>query len=110
MSPAITIYSQEYNHKGHAFSVWSYLDDPDPERSTMGFAYRAAGVTRAGLPDRQDALRQARRHLDALAAPPDEQTAVAEAPMAGQAQQQHQQQAISRQPDPAKQTQGELFP
>jgi hypothetical protein len=71
MSTAITIYSREYTHQGHAFSVWSYLDDPDPKRSTLLFAYRAAGVTRVGLPDRKDALRQARRHLDALPDPPD---------------------------------------
>jgi hypothetical protein len=84
MSTAITIYSREYTHQGHAFSVWSYLDDPDPKRSTLLFAYRAAGVTRVGLPDRKAALRQARRHLDALPDPPDEKTAVDEAPMAGQ--------------------------
>jgi hypothetical protein len=88
MNTAITIYSREYTHQGHAFSVWSYLDDPDPKRSTLLFAYRAAGVTRVGLPDRKAALRQARRHLDALPPPlpdpPDEKTAVDEAPLAGQ--------------------------
>jgi hypothetical protein len=71
MSAAITIYSQEYTHKGRAFCVWSYLDDPDPECSTLLFAYRAAGVTREGLPDRKEALAQALRHLDALPEQPD---------------------------------------
>jgi hypothetical protein len=84
MNTAITIYSQGYTHQGRAFSVWSYLDDPDPERSTLLFAYRADGVTHVGLPDRKEALTQARRRLDALPDQPDEKTAVDEAPMAGQ--------------------------
>jgi hypothetical protein len=88
MSAAITIYRQEYTHKGHAFSVWSYLDDPDPERSTLLFAYRAAGVTRVGLPDRKEALTHARRRLDALPDRPEEKTAVDQVPTVGWEQRQ----------------------
>ena len=104
----VTIYSQEYTHQGHAFCVWSYLDDPDPQKSTLLFAYRADGVTRVGLSDRKEALRQARRHLDALPVPTDEKTAAEEAPRA--VREQHQQHPnLSHRPDPAKETQGELF-
>ena len=101
MSPAITIYGQTYTHKGRAFQVWSYLDDPDPKRSTLRFAFQAGGMTRVGLPDRKDALTQARRHLDALPRQPDEKTAVDEEPMAVREQHQ-QQQSLSRYDDDAE--------
>jgi len=72
MSPAITIYRQGYTHKGRAFCVWSYLDDPDPKRSTLRFAFQAEGETVEGLADRADAIRQARERIDQRPAEPAE--------------------------------------
>jgi hypothetical protein len=70
MSPAITIYSQTYTHKGRAFQVWSYLDDPDPKGSTMHFALRVEGETVEGLADRAEAIRKARERIDKRPAAP----------------------------------------
>ena len=78
MSPAITIYSQTYTHKGHAFQVWSYLDDPDPKRSTLRFAFRVEGVTVQGLSDREGAIRKACQRIDELPAKPTEETPAAD--------------------------------
>jgi hypothetical protein len=108
MRAAITIYSQTYTHKGGAFSVWSYLDDPDPKRSTLLFAFSLEGETVAGLPDRAEAVRKARRRLDELPAKSNEKQAVDETPPVIQEEHQ-QQQDLSRQPDTATQAQGELF-
>jgi hypothetical protein len=82
MSPAITIYRQTYTHKGHAFSVWSYLDDPDPKRSTLHFAFQAEGETVEGLPDRADAVRKARQRIDSRPAEPGEATPGIDPPQA----------------------------
>jgi len=102
----IIIYSQEYRHKGHAFSVWSYLSGLDPERSTILYAYRVEGVTVKGFPYRAEAVLKARQRIEELPAKQPEKTPAADPPQASQEQ---QQQDLSRQPDPAKQTQGELF-
>jgi hypothetical protein len=80
MSPAITIYRQTYSHKGRAFCVWSYLDDPDPKRSTLRFAFQVEGETVDGLTDRADALRKARERIDRRPAEPGEATPGREAP------------------------------
>jgi hypothetical protein len=80
MSPAITIYRQTYTHKGHAFQVWSYLDDPDPKRSTLLFAFQAEGETVEGLADRADAIRKARERIDRRPAEPSEATPGRDAP------------------------------
>jgi hypothetical protein len=74
MSPAITIYRQGYAHKGHAFSVWSYLDGPDPKRSTLRFAFQAEGETIEGLANRAEAIRKARERIDKRPAEPGEAT------------------------------------
>jgi hypothetical protein len=74
MSPAITIYRQTYTHKGRAFQVWSYLDDPDPKRSTLLFAFQAEGETVEGLADRADAIGKARERIDRRPAEPGEAT------------------------------------
>jgi hypothetical protein len=91
MSSAITIYSREYAYKGHAFQVWSYLDNPDPNRSTLRFAFQAEGETVESLPDRAEAVRQARQRIDELPAKPVEETPAADPPQAIQAQQAKQQ-------------------
>ena len=80
MSPAIIIYSQTYTHKGRAFSVWSYLDDPDPKRSTLRFAFQAEGETVEGLADRADAVRKARERIDQRPPEPGEATPAAAPP------------------------------
>jgi hypothetical protein len=61
------IYGQTQTHKGHEFAVWSYLDDPNPEKSTMRFAFQVEGVTVDGLPDRAEAIRKARERIDSSA-------------------------------------------
>jgi hypothetical protein len=109
MNSETVIYSRTHTHKGHAFQVWSYLDDPDPKRSTMLFAYRVEGVTVGGLPDRAEAIHKARQRIDEQAAKPVQETPAADPPQA--IQDPHpQQHDLSRRSDPAKQTQGELFP
>jgi hypothetical protein len=80
MSPAITIYSQTYTHKGHAFQVWSYLDGPDPKRSTLHFALRVEGETVEGLADRAEAVRKARKRIDQRPPEPGEATPAAAPP------------------------------
>jgi hypothetical protein len=80
MRAAITIYSQTYTHKGRAFSVWSYLDDPDPKRSTLRFAFQAEGEAVEGLADRAEAIRQARQRIDRRPAEPGEATPGREVP------------------------------
>ena len=80
MSLALTIYRQTYIHKGRAFQVWSYLDDPDPERSTLLFAFQAEGETVEGLADRADAIRKARERIDRRPAEPGEATTGREVP------------------------------
>jgi hypothetical protein len=80
MSPALTIYRQGYTHKGRAFCVWSYLDDPDPKRSTLRFAFQAEGETVEGLADRADAVRKARERIDRRPAEPGEATPGMEVP------------------------------
>jgi hypothetical protein len=97
MNAERVIYRQEYAHKGHAFSVLSYLDDPDPKRSTMRFAFRVEGVTVEGLPDRAEAIRQARRRIDELSAKPVEATPAADPPQASQDQNPQQPEVAQRQ-------------
>jgi hypothetical protein len=80
MSPALTIYRQGYTHKGRAFCVWSYLDDPDPKRSTLLFAFQAEGETVKGLADRAEAIRKARERIDKRPAEPGEVTPGMEVP------------------------------
>lgn len=70
----VTIYRQTYTHKGRAFSVWSYLDDPDPKRSTLLFAFQAESETVEGLADRADAVRKARERIDQRPPEPGEAT------------------------------------
>jgi hypothetical protein len=82
MSPAITIYSQTYAHKGHAFTAWSYLDGKNVESSSMRFAVSVEGETVAGLLDRAEAIRKARQRIDELPAKPIEDTPVAGPPQA----------------------------
>jgi hypothetical protein len=84
MSPAITIYRQTYNHKGRAFQVWSYLDGPDPKRSTLRFAFQAEGETVEGLADRAEAIRKARERIDRRPAEPGEPTPGREVPQTRQ--------------------------
>jgi hypothetical protein len=74
------IYSRTHTHKGHAFQVWSYLDDPDPERSTLHFALRVEGETVEGLADRAEAIGKARQRIDRRPAEPGEATLGREAP------------------------------
>jgi hypothetical protein len=74
------IYHQTYTHKGYAFCVWSYLDDPDPKRSTLHFALRVEGETVEGLADRADAIRKARERIGKLPAEPGEATPGIDAP------------------------------
>jgi hypothetical protein len=90
MSPALTIYRQGYTHKGRAFCVWSYLDDPDPKRSTLRFAFQAEGETVEGLADRAEAIRQARGRIDRRPAEPGEATPGREVPETMQGHPPHQ--------------------
>ena len=76
----VIIYRQTQTHKGHEFAVWSYLDDPNPEKSTMRFAFQLEGVTVDGLPDRAEAVRKARERIDKLPAKPGEATPGRDAP------------------------------
>lgn len=66
----VIIYRQTQTHKGYEFAVWSYLDDPNPEKSTMRFAFQVEGVTVDGLPDRAGAVRKARERIGKLPAKP----------------------------------------
>lgn len=90
MDTDTVIYSQEYRHKGREFLVWSYLC-ANEEGSTMLFAYQCDGVTIEGLPDRDNAVRQARQHIDKLPAEPVEETPVVDAPSESQERQGQQQ-------------------
>ena len=72
MNTGTVIYSQTYSHRGHEFLVWSYLATNEGG-SVMLFACQFDGVTVEGLPDRSEAVRQARRHLDALPSEPAEE-------------------------------------
>ena len=87
----IIIYRQAHTYKGREFAVWSYLDDPDPQKSTMLYAFQVEGVTVAGIQDRPEAIRQARQRIDGLPAKPVEATPAADAPQANQGPQQRQQ-------------------
>jgi hypothetical protein len=87
MNTGTVIYSQTYGHKGHEFLVWSYLE-ANEGGSAMFFAHQCDGVTVEGLPDREEAVRQARRHIDHLPSEPVEESPVAEAPQASQGPQQ----------------------
>ena len=106
----IIIYSQEYRHKGHAFSVWSYLSGPDPERSTILYAYRIEGVTVAGFPYRAEAVRKARQRIDELPAKEVEETPTADPPQASQGKQSPQSEiAQLREGAPTRPAQRTLF-
>ena len=80
----VTICSQTYTHKGYAFQVWSYLDDPEPQKSTMRFAFRVEGETVQGLSDRKEAVRKARQRIDELPAKSVEEMPAAGPPQANQ--------------------------
>src|SRR5689334_8980471 len=110
MSPALTIYRQGYTHKGRAFCVWSYLDDPDPKRSTLLFAFQAEGETVGGFSDRADAIGKARERIDKRPAEPGEATPAADPPKAGQGQQPHQSEIAQRREEaPTRPAQRTLF-
>ena len=79
------IYSQAYKHRGHEFQAWSYLDDPEPQKYTMRFAFRVGGVTVGGLSDREEAIRKARERIDELPPEPTEETPAADPSQAIQA-------------------------
>jgi hypothetical protein len=83
MNTEIVIYSQTYTRKGHEFLVWSYL-----EGGGMMFALQCEGLSLKGLDSREEAVRQARKHLDHLPAEPAEHSTLADAPQASQEQQQ----------------------
>jgi hypothetical protein len=82
VNPAITLYRQTYTHKGRAFQVWSYLDEPDPKGSTLHFALRVEGVTVQGLSDREEAIRKARQRIDELPAKAVEEAPATDPPQA----------------------------
>jgi hypothetical protein len=94
MNTGTVIYSQTYTHQGREFLVWSYLA-ANEEGSVMLFAHQCYGATVEGLPDRGTAVRQARKHLDALPAEPAEEAPVAEALQALQGQQQQAELALA---------------
>src|SRR5436190_838407 len=81
MNTETVIYSQAYTHKGHEYLVWSYIY-ATKQGSTMLFAYRAEGATVEGLPARDNAVRQARHHIDSLPPDPVEETLAVDAPQA----------------------------
>jgi len=81
------IYSQVYKHKGRQFTAWSYLDGKDAESSGMLFAFSLEGETVEGLPDRAEAIREARQRIDRLPAKPVEETPAPDPPQASQGQQ-----------------------
>jgi hypothetical protein len=87
MTTTNVIYSQTYQYQGRQFLVWSYLD-ANEEGSVMLFAFQCDGVTVEGLPDRDNAVGQARQHVDKLLAEPVEEAPVVDAPQASQGQQQ----------------------
>jgi len=78
----IIIYRQAHKYKGREFTTWSYLDDPDPNKSTMRFAFSLEGETVAELPDRAEAVRKARQRIDELPAKPVEETPASDPPQA----------------------------
>jgi hypothetical protein len=57
------IYSQDYAHKGHEFSVWSYVGG-----GGIRFACQGEGLSLKGLGTREEAIAKARAHLSLLAA------------------------------------------
>ena len=90
MNAETVIYRQAYRCRGRSFEVWSYLDDPDPARSSLRFAFQAEGEAVGGFSDRAEALRKARERIDRRPAEPGEATPGREVPqtMQGQAPQQ----------------------
>jgi hypothetical protein len=57
------IYRQAYRYRDRSFEVWSYLDDPDPARSSLLFAFQAEGETVGSFCDRTDAIGEARERI-----------------------------------------------
>ena len=74
------IYSQVYKYKGGEFQVWSYLSSSDPQSSSLLFAFQSGGETVEGLPNREDAIRQARERIVELSPEPVETTPAADQP------------------------------
>jgi hypothetical protein len=90
MNTETVIYSQTYSHKGHEYVVWSYT-----KGGGMSFACQGEGLSLKGLDSREEAVRQARKHLDHLPAEPAEHSTLAEAPQASQEQQQQSELALA---------------
>jgi hypothetical protein len=67
MTTTNVIYSQTYQYQGRQFLVWSYLD-ANEEGSVMLFAFQCDGVTVEGFFNRDNAVAQARKHIDNLSA------------------------------------------
>ena len=83
MSASHVIYSRDYIHKGHEFTVWSYVDG-----GAMRFGFQCEGFSLAGIDTREEAVRKARQHIDTLPAEPAEQAPAGDASQASQGQQQ----------------------